>query len=294
MNDSLNNPSELIFQFLQFLMYEKGVSENTRNAYKSDLIHYYEVTKERLVSQCSADMFMKCVYGKYSSVATRRRKLSSLVQFSQFLFREGFIDKEIHFTKHRHQRNKKLPSIFSDSTISKLVSVTAYDNLAIRNSAILELLFSSGLRASELISLRLNDVAQVTTFIAVTGKGSKQRLVPIGSKAKEAISVYLKQSRPELNRNSLIDKLFLTKNGNALSRQSLFRLVKKRLNEVGVDHGSPHTFRHSFATTLLKGGADLREVQLMLGHESINTTQIYTHMNRKDLRVNYINSHPRG
>jgi len=286
--------SELIEQFLESLRYEKGVSEHTIQSYASDLEQFASIMNITTVDSKEMEKYSSYLLDRYTNHSTRRRKMSSLAQFSRFLYKEGYVDREFTQSMHRAKSGKRLPKVFSSSILTQLIDIKGKDTLSLRNRAILEVLFSSGLRVSELINLTLLSVSTDDTFITVTGKGSKERLVPLGMEARKSIDFYLNGARPNLSRLLTKNWLFLTKNGNKLSRQSVFRIIKNRLKECGINSGSPHTFRHSFATELLKGGADLREVQVLLGHESINTTQVYTHMNKKDLKVKYDLFHPRG
>lgn len=285
---------EEINQFLQFLEYEKGLSSNTIVSYRSDLLQFLKFLGFNMLTQNKINEFMIDLNDRYSSSSTKRRKYSAMTQFFNFLYREGVISQEFEVESHRVQSKKRLPYVFTSVEIDLILKNKKIDPISIRNYAMMEVLFSSGMRVSELIHVTVYDVENVDTFIQVKGKGSKQRYVPLGRKARQALEHYLACSRPMLIGGLASDKLFLAKNGTALTRQTVFRIVKNRLEEIRVTKGSPHTFRHSFASALLEGGSDLREVQLFLGHESIDTTQVYTHLNRKKLRVNYNMSHPRG
>lgn len=286
--------SEIVDHFLQYLKYEKGVSDNTVQAYRRDIAQYISIVGDSSMTQDHIDSYMRYLFKQYSSSSTRRRKLSSVTHFVHFLVKEYALPKEPHLSLHRTQKESKLPFVFSDTALSNILDIRSNNVISIRNKAIIEVLFSSGMRVSELTHLMYSQDSVNESFIKVRGKGSKHRLVPIGSKAKEAMVLYLNQSRPSLDRGCSQGLLFLSKVGNPLSRQDVYRIVRDRLNNVGGLKGSPHTFRHSFASSLLKGGADLRQVQVLLGHASINTTQLYLHLNRDVLKKVYKEHHPRS
>ena len=285
---------EIISQFLQYLTYEKGVSKNTLDAYRCDVYQYFQVSGDLSMSQEHVDVYVSYLFNHYSFASTRRRKISSITHLIHFLIKESYLEKEPYLSFSNSKKERRLPLFFTDTFMTKIVNIASNDVLLIRNKAIFELLFSSGIRVSELVSLLNSEKVETETFIKVNGKGNKQRFVPVGSKAKEAIGLYLNQVRPLLVRSFSQNRLFLSRRGYPLSRQDVYRIVKIRLKELGYNEGSPHTFRHSFASSLLKGGADLREVQVLLGHVSIDTTQCYMHLNREMLKLSYKNHHPRS
>ena len=188
---------------------------------------------------------------------------------------------------------KSLPKVLSIDDIDKLLDIKLDDAFSYRNKAMLELMYSSGLRVSELVNVRLHDIDVFNCIIRIMGKGSKERIVPLGDYAINYISIYLNEYREKLVKYEMNDYLFLNNHGKKMTRQGFFRIIKALAREQNIKTDfSPHTLRHSFATHLLNGGADLRSIQEMLGHSDISTTQIYTHVSKEELKENYNNYHP--
>jgi integrase/recombinase XerD len=248
-----------------------------------------EVTVDILCS------FLTHLHSKNHSKRSQARVISSLRSFYKFLEMEGAVDKNVAELLELPSVNKYLPVVLSVDEVDTIISgVDLSSKEGHRNRAILEMLYSCGLRASELISLRLPDFFPEEGFVRVTGKGNKQRLVPLGDPAVKAVMIYLEiRSCLQVDSKSE-DILFLNRRGRKMTREMLFHIVKRECSRSGITKIiSPHTFRHSFATHLVENGADLRAVQQMLGHESILTTEIYTHVNSEKWRESILKNHPR-
>ena len=190
---------------------------------------------------------------------------------------------------------KSLPNILSEEEVIKLLDINVIDNYSCRNKAMLELMYSSGLRVSELINLKLQDIDLTSDIVRTFGKGSKERVVPIGDYAKEYLEKYIYEYRSSMLKKKNSEYIFLSSRGDKMTRQAFFKIVKRIAKEKGINKElSPHTLRHSFASHMLKYGADLRTIQELLGHSDISTTQIYTHITNEELKNNYENYHPHG
>jgi integrase/recombinase XerD len=231
------------------------------------------------------------------SINSVARKISAIKSFFHFLLREGQVKKDPAAEIELPKQPKRLPKALTFGEVFKLLAGGEGEKsrLWLRDLAILELLYACGLRAAELVALDVNDVNLEVAFVKCTGKGDKERIVPVGKKALQAIRDYLEKLRPKLMKKPEEKALFLDHWGRRLSRQGLFNLVKKYVRAAGITrHASPHTLRHTFATHLLERGADLRTVQEMLGHANIATTQIYTSVSRERLKKVYSQAHPRA
>lgn len=283
---------KLIDDFINYLKVEKGFSQNTIDSYRRDLLKFvgFDLTEEDISS------FIRHLHKLGMSPATISRHIASLKSFCNFLLMEGIIEynpaENISFPKSLKKLPKALP-------IEEMFSLIDYpkrrDKISLRDKALLEILYGSGLRASELINLKVSDINLDQGFIKCLGKGSKERIVPIGRSAIEAVKLYLSLSRKRLLKNKQSEILFLDRKGSPLTRQGLWFIIKKYVKKTAVKSStSPHTFRHSFATHLLERGADLRSVQEMLGHANISTTQIYTSVSRDRIKKVYKSAHPRA
>ncbi len=295
--------------FRSYLRLERSLSENTIVSYSSDLnklkgfiltqgsIPPVEVTGQNLID------FLESQSEKGISKRTQARLISSAKAFYKFLEMEGKLKENPCELLDSPKMSRSLPDVLSVEEIEKIIeSVDLSLSEGHRNRAILEVLYSCGLRVSELVNLHISDLFFEEGFIRVTGKGSKQRLVPIGEPAIKAVTLYANHSRrkfaasskPSL-KNKSEDILFLNRRGGKMSREMVFLIVKKQTAMAGIDKViSPHTFRHSFASHLVENGADLRVVQEMLGHESILTTEIYTHIDTTKWQNSILKFHPRG
>ena len=295
-----------MLDFLAYLELERGLSRNTLEAYRTDLLQYggylerrgldvLEVTHADLAG--FLDELAQGADGRAPAApATLQRKTACLRSFYRHLRREETIDDDPAARLETPQRGRKLPEVLSYAEVQKLLAQPRGDEpTAIRDRALLELMYASGLRASETISLEIGDVDLEHGIVRARGKGSKERLVPIGGKAIAAISVYLRSARPPLVREQGESKLFLNFRGGPLTRQGLYKIVLRHARSAGLGNRmSPHTLRHSFATHLLAGGCDLRSVQEMLGHADLSTTQLYTHLSGEELKAVYFKAHPRA
>ncbi len=232
---------------------------------------------------------------KGRSSATIARFLSSIRLFHQFLVREKITNQDPSLHIETPKKERRLPKILSSDDVDKLLNLPAVDPLTYRNKAMLEILYATGLRVTELITLKVSDLHLTMGFVRCMGKGSKERIIPLGDLAKEALESYLNGPRGQLVKHKQTEELFVNQHGSRLSRQGFWKILKAVAKQAGVTKEiTPHTLRHSFATHLLENGADLRAVQEMLGHADISTTQIYTHVTKTRLKDVYRSYHPRA
>jgi integrase/recombinase XerD len=292
----------LVLDFLAYLEFERGLSRNTLDAYRSDLLQYGRFLEERHVGAdvaSSADVadFLAELGSKSASPATIHRKAACLRSFYRHLRREGVRDSDPTASLSAPRRGRKLPQVLSRGEVDKLLTQPrGTEPAALRDRALLELMYACGLRASEAISLEVSDVDLEEGLLRARGKGSKERIVPVGQGALAAVRVYLRRGRPKLvARKPSESHLFVNFRGGPLTRQGLYKIVRRHAQSAGLaDRMSPHTLRHTFATHLLAGGCDLRSVQEMLGHADVSTTQLYTHLSSGRLKEVYFKAHPRA
>jgi len=294
----------LLLDFLAYLEFERGLSRNTLEAYRSDLSQFGRFLEERGVSATAArgadvSDFLSALggsEGRSASPATVHRKSACLRSFYRHLRREGVIDTDPTASLTTPRRGRKLPQVLTRGEVNKLLDQpkgTAPVNL--RDRALLELMYACGLRASEAIGLEVADVDLEAQVLRARGKGSKERIVPVGRTATEAVRRYLERGRATLVGPRAETHLFVNFRGGALTRQGLYKIVRRHATSAGLaDRMSPHTLRHTFATHLLAGGCDLRSVQEMLGHADVATTQLYTHLSSERLKDVYFRAHPRA
>lgn len=288
--------------YLGFLGLERGLSKNTLSAYRSDLdqcaafLAKRRVGDWRRVTRAQASEWLHSLNGRVCSPASQARKLTALRGLARFLVREKIRDDDFTELIAGPKLTRRIPGTLTAEEVSRLLAApTGGDARALRDRALLELFYSSGLRVSELSGLTLQQVDLEHGFLRVFGKGSKERVVPVGGRAVDAISTYLVSGRPHLVKSRTGSQLFLNPRGAALSRVTLWKLVKKYAARAGIAKNvKPHGLRHSFATHLLTGGADLRAIQEMLGHASISTTQIYTAVESQRLLDQHAKYHPRN
>ncbi|MFA5097442.1 MAG: site-specific tyrosine recombinase XerD [Candidatus Margulisiibacteriota bacterium] len=278
--------------FLAFLKIEKGYSPNTAVSYKRDLADL----KRFGLTPKGIGQFVQSLSRRGYAASSIMRKTAAVKSFCHFLVGEGLLDLDPSQDMIMPKIPKKLPKALSVSDASALAEFSQKkDKYSLRDRAMIELLYGCGLRASELVGLDLNSVNFDSGFVRCFGKGGKERIVPAGAGALTVLKQYLKISRPRFLKKRKSEALFLDRCGKRLTRQGLWLLIKKHVRQTGVrQSASPHTLRHSFATHLLEGGADLRSVQEMLGHANITTTQIYTSVSRERLKKVYRESHPRA
>jgi integrase/recombinase XerD len=292
---------DFLNEYLATLKFEKNLSDNSIESYKNDIMKFLAFEEEKKVedvanitSEDVSDYFYQL---RKSGLAysTTARNMSALKGFFKYLDSQNYLTKDPTSNLLPMKSERKLPDVLSVAEVEKILNQPdLFDKFGLRDRAILELLYSSGLRVSELINLKLSDLFFDEEVIRVFGKGSKQRIVPIGSSAKRWIEKYLLESRTLLEKKSKSGNfIFLNSRGGKLSRMTIWNIVQKNVKSAKVEKEvHPHTFRHSFATHLLEGGADLRAVQEMLGHSDISTTQIYTHIDQDYIKQEYLEHHP--
>ena len=288
--------------FLNYLLVEKGLTKNTLEAYSRDLGTYLELLAARgkvnPADIAPLDVIEHVTGLKAAGLAprSRARALSAIRMFHRFLMIENYCDKNPTAIIEAPKTLNRLPAVLSGPEVESLLSAANGDGCSeIRDRAMLEVLYATGLRVSELVALGMSDVNIDAGYLLTMGKGEKERLVPMGESACAALVRYLSQARITLNRGGDCAYLFLSRLGDKMSRQAFWNIIKKRALAAGISRNiSPHTLRHSFATHLLENGADLRSVQLMLGHADLSTTQIYTHVTRERLKRVHAEFHPRG
>jgi len=289
-------------RFDDFLALEQGASVQTSHAYKLDIarfVTYVSVKGASSPTNVGVRMLREYVYYLKDlglSAASIRRNVSAVRTYFKFLVGEGHVVRDPSERLETPKRWRTLPEVLGVEEVEKLLAAPSLDEpLAFRDRAMLELAYGAGLRVSEWISLNVRDVMLQDHLVRVFGKGAKERLVPIGRRAIAAIAVYLRELRPSLEKGEGKGVLFLNARGQPLSRMGAWKILRKYVKQAGITKPvSPHTLRHSFATHLLEGGADLRAVQEMLGHVDISTTQIYTHVDREYLRTVHKQFHPRS
>lgn len=294
---------DLLSSYKYYLLHEIGLSANTISAYLKDITIYYDYLKKyrnikypHQVKKDDIRSYLKSL-GRKSADRTIARKLTAIKSFSNFLFLEGELSEDFAKEFKTPKISKKLPSVLAVSEVLSLFNqCTGDDPVSLRNNAILELIYGSGLRISELLNLDLANLHLKEKYLKITGKGNKERIAPITDAAVKAIIKYLEKGRLKLLKKNP-DALFLFPSnlGMRLTRQAFFKTLKEMSLKSGIDKNvSPHTLRHSFATHLLENGLDIRTLQELLGHSDISTTQIYTHISNEYQKREYLNSHPRA
>jgi integrase/recombinase XerD len=296
----------LLLDFLAYLEFERGLSRNTLEAYRSDLLQFGAYLQRQGVEAPDAQhaelsgFLAELASGADGrpavAPATLQRKAACLRSFYRHLRRESVIDHDPTADLRAPRKSQKLPQVLSRDEVARLLAAPhGVEPPALRDRAVLELMYACGLRASEAIGLEVRDVDLVAGVLRARGKGSKERLVPIGRTAIAAVQAYLDHGRPALVGLRDEPRLFVNRRGGGLTRQGLYKIVQRHAAEAGLaDRMSPHTLRHTFATHLLAGGCDLRSLQEMLGHADIATTQIYTHLSAERLKDAYFKAHPRA
>ena len=298
----MNNLSAIVDSFINHLTVERALSPNTLESYNRDLARYINFLEE-LGANCIDEVGHEDIINFFSllkqeslGVRSRARVLASLRGFHSFAVREGFVKSNPLTNMATPRILHTLPDTLSVAEVDSLLNICTDDSaLNCRDKAMLELLYATGVRVSELISLRHEDIHFSSGYIRTFGKGSKQRIVPLGNIALEKLQLYLSGARGELLKSRESEYLFLNRSGKGLTRQGFWKIIKRRALQAGITKNvTPHTLRHSFATHLLENGADLRIVQTLLGHVDITTTQIYTHVSRKHVQNVHRKFHPRG
>jgi len=293
----------LILDFLAYLELERGLSRNTLEAYRSDLLQFGAFLDRRGLNVMEAGhgelaAFLSELAGAPAPVAaaTLGRKVACLRSFYRHLRREGAIDHDPTAELRGPPKSQRLPKVLSRDEVARLLNgPKGTDPRALRDRALLEIMYACGLRASEAIGLELSDIDLEEGVVRARGKGSKERLVPIGRQAVAALRAYCRSGRPFLLGARVEARLFLNHRGSGLTRQGLYKIVQGYARGAGLEEKmSPHTLRHTFATHLLAGGCDLRSLQEMLGHADLATTQVYTHLSAERLKDAYFSAHPRA
>jgi integrase/recombinase XerD len=290
---------ELLDQFIDHLRVERGLATNTILAYNHDLVDFFDFLKRRgvLPIQISQQDLLSFIGEKKTHLSSRSlaRNLVSIRMFYRFLVSEGKIAVNPARLMAIPRLYRHLPDVLSrDETETLLLQPDTMTMAGKRDRAILELLYATGLRVTELIGLRMTNINPEAGYIRTMGKGAKERIIPMGTKAIDSLKEYLTNSRPSLLKRGEFPHLFLNSRGRPMTRQGLWKIIRNYALKGGIARTvTPHTLRHSFATHLLEGGADLRSVQIMLGHSDISTTQIYTHVARERLKEIHEKYHPR-
>jgi integrase/recombinase XerD len=289
--------------FIHYLIVEKGLAQNSIKAYERDLkayTHFLIKTKNLVgletVKKSDILHFLQYLNDSGKAGSSISRMLSSIRSFHQFLIREKYTTHDPTLHVEMPRPDKKLPKILSTTEVEALLEAPdTHTALGLRNKAMLEVLYASGLRVSELCHLKLSDIHLQMGFIRCIGKGNKERIIPLGQMAARALDTYLQESRPKLVKRKDHELLFVNHHGRPISRQGFWKMLKQLALKGKINKKlTPHTLRHSFATHLLENGADLRAVQEMLGHADISTTQIYTHVTKVRMKEVYTKYHPRA
>ena len=297
-----NKMKNYLHEYILLIRVEKNLSPRTCEAYKRDLTHYLNFILEKKVeniskiTQMHIREYIRALNEKELAPKSIARIFSSIRSYHKYLASENIVSENPTLVLSSPKSPKKLPTILNENEISVIIEkIDESSQFGKRDKAIIEMLYSCGLRVSELCALDLSNLFLDDSLIRIFGKGSKERLLPIGARAKLYLNNYLKFLRPSLSRYNKSSVVFLSRNGNQLTRAMINKILTKWSKVSGIKKTiSPHTLRHSFATHLLEGGADLRFVQALLGHSDISTTQIYTHLDKKHLREVYKTYHPRS
>ncbi len=295
----MENSLKQIDLFLDALWVESGLSDNTLAAYGSDLRIFSKWLKNKSAVEAEESdiaSFMESRYKLGIGSRSAARFLSSLKRFYGYLYREGRLTSDPTELIEAPHIGRTLPDSLSETDVDLLLEAPEItDALGFRDKVMLELLYATGLRVSELIALKFDQVNFRQGFVRVTGKGNKERLVPVGEQAMEWLEQYMQGMRLDILAERQSDFLFVTKRGSGMTRQAFWHIIKRYAKKAGIEkHLSPHTLRHAFATHLLNHGADLRVVQLLLGHSDLSTTQIYTYVAQERLKQLHQEFHPRG
>ena len=306
MSQKLIDFPEIIEQFIDVVWMERGLSKNTLSAYRTDLKNFVTWLKETsgknlsdLMIEANRDVIQKYfseLESREISPRSRARLLSSLRLFYAYLLREKLINVDPVALIDAPKLGRSLPKILSEKDVeSLLMAPDTATLLGLRDRSLFEVLYATGLRVTELVSLELTQINLIQGVLRVTGKGNKERIVPLGEEAINWLEKYLNLARSYLLKGQVTDALFVTKRGGAMSRQAFWYLIKRYAFQAEIASDiSPHTLRHAFATHLLNNGADLRVVQMLLGHSDLSTTQIYTHVANERLKSLHSQHHPRG
>lgn len=290
--------SNLIDEYINYIYIEKKLSNNTKDAYKRDLISFSNYLNNKEISKInSSDIksYIKHLNDIKDKDRTIARKIVSVRTFFDYLMMNKIIKENPCEKIESPKLRKSLPKVLSIEDVNKLLSLKANTPLEYRNKAMIELMYDAGLRVSELVNLEVNNINLKDCYVRCFGKGKKERIVPLGDIAIEVLDKYINIYRDSLLKGYFTDKLFISSYGKGITRQGFFKILKSEAKKAGITKEfSPHTLRHSFATHLLEYGADLSSISELLGHENIKTTQIYTHISNNKKRKDYEEYHPRN
>lgn len=279
--------NENLESYRNYLKYERAYSDNTVGAYMNDLNKYEEFLKKDILESDTEDLERYLKYIKNLESTTVAHKITSIKSYFNYNIKRGIVSVNPADKVSRPKLTKHLPEYLTEEEVGKLLDVEVKSPYDYRNKTILELLYSSGIRISELVNIKTSNYDSEECLIRIMGKGSKERIVPLGDYAINIMNDYINNYRPLINKKHT-DYVFVNNRGDKISRQFIFKVIKKEALKKGIKKDiSPHTLRHTFATHLLKNGADLRIIQELLGHENISTTQIYTHVTNNKLKSDY-------
>ena len=288
-----------IEDFINHIQFEKRLSKNTQQSYQNDLNKYCahlekkHIVNSKDISKNDIEEYLEELNKENEKISSIARKLTTIKAFHNYLFQKGIIDRDVAETIERPKLRKKLPNVLTIDEVDRLLDIECHTPFDYRNKSMLELMYGTGLRISELLDLKLTDFDLENCIIRCKGKGNKERIVPIGEYTMESLQEYL-EVRNLLLKNHVCEYLYLNNLGGRLSRFSFFKILKRMLIEKGINKDvSPHSLRHSFATHMLEYGADLRSIQELLGHSDIATTKIYTHISNNKIKKEYEEFHPR-
>lgn len=291
---------ELIEKYINYVLFERRLSKNTASSYKNDLDKFMLYLKDNSINSFKKaekrdiTNYLEYLDNNHITTSSIARKLTTIKNFYTYLEKTEIVKKNITEGIDRPKLRKKLPEVLTIEEVDKLLDINLNTAFDYRNKAMLELLYGTGLRISELLDLKLSDIDFENCIVRCMGKGSKERIVPIGEYVIFYLNTYL-EYRKVLLKNKKSDYLFLNSRGSRLSRFSFFKILKQLLITKGIKKNiSPHSLRHSFATHILEGGGDLRSIQELLGHSDISTTKIYTHISNKQIKDDYEHFHPRN
>lgn len=291
---------ESITDFLNYCLIDKGLSDNTYLSYKNDLnmykafLHQKNISNPEKISSADVIEFIEYLQKKdHDEITTVARKLTTIKNYHAYLEKEKIAPINVTLGIKRPKLKKTIAKTLSMDDINTLLDINLLTPFDYRNKAMLELVYGTGLRVSELVNLTLNNIDFTNCIIRIVGKGNKERIIPLGEYSTYYLNLYM-EKRPLLEKNNLCEKLFLNNHGKGITRQGFFKILKNLLEEKHLNvEASPHTLRHSFATHLLEGGADLKSIQEMLGHSDISTTRMYTHVTNQKVTHDYNEYHPR-
>lgn len=290
---------EEVDDFKEYLLIDRKYSKNTIASYMNDLSLFMDYLEDKklnfqIVTKDDVKGYIKYLEG-HETVRTVAHVISVLRSFYKYLLIEKIITKNPLDYIELPKQKKTLPTVLSLEEVELLLDIKQTNMYDYRNKAMLELMYGTGLRVSELVNLKINDISLDDCFVRTIGKGSKERVIPFGDYALKALTTYINEYRDLFFKKEVNDYLFLNNHGKPMTRQGFFKILKSIAHEKGITKEfSPHTLRHSFATHLLAGGADLRSIQEMLGHSNLSTTGIYTHISRNELHSEYRKTHPHG